>query len=592
MKKHWMATLIFCVLCFLPFTYCNADSNMPTFEKQILVNENGITITAKEITEGIGDGYFLKVEIRNDNSVPVSIHSTKTSVNDIMISTALNADVDANSVVNRDMDLQCYHFHDANIAQVGQIETAFQIEGEGINFETEIVEITTSAYGTFTQAFDDTGNTILDKAGVRIVELEGETNDYCSGYNFFVENNSGKEIQIIIKDNIVNGIQFSTVFTGDAIEDGKKSYDSLIFFYDELEEKGLSRISTISSHYVIQDCSNDEIIAEIDYSYSSKSGDESILTALPIKEGVVYSDQYVQISVSNLNINNMGKSSLDMEFTNTWDEPIMLMGCQEVRVNGKVLSGDLGDEYTYISLEELEPWESFKTALQISRDEFFDNEISEVTSIDMDLRFLIGIDVYDITLYVPFKENTSTTNKLSSNLSSDIDDYLVETYPFHTADKTFFIYELTNKNNVDVRLDGTVHLLDNNENEIDSISDVIYSISPGEYQIMIFDVSGSDSVSLSIHVSEFTGKKPEYYYTVDDSVQNKLTVRLTNKENEVLKNTMVTVIFMSNGEISAFLKGLNSKLPVDLGANETITGTINNTGSYDSYHIYVNGEYD
>ena len=433
----------------------------------------------------------------------------------------------------------------------------------------------------------------MDENGIRIVKKEFTLNDYIGGVDFYIENNSGRAIKIIATDNTVNGNKSESTLTLNAIENGKVATESVSFTNTELSNMGINRIDCISSHFTFVDADTEEVILEKDFLFSEDTRKIGVLTSPPMIEGIVYSDQIVQISVSNLDINNMGESTIDLSIMNISNEAIQFCG-GSLLVNGKSVSGTIGKSFTPDYLVEINSGESYDTVLRMHRDGFADQGITEIETIEADATIFRGSTAlpYDLTFEIPFEANSSVTSQLSADITKDANDYVVNTYFIQGTDKLSVLYELTNPNSVDVSLSGTISFKDKDGNVIGTQSDSLDYIGSNKYNFMIFETTDTvDSVSLSVSPTEFKGEKALFNCTEDNSGENELKLSIKNLGDKAAKNTLLTVIFGRNGKVSGYSRGLNGKRSIELAANEVVEKTISDM-PYDNYMVYLTGIYD
>lgn len=113
----------------------DAAANMATVDEPgakvstdgtVLYNKNGITITAKGLTdEFLGTG--LKLLIENNTGKSITVQARDTSVNGYMISPLLSEDVAPGKRANTTMTFMSSNLADNGITKITEIETSFHI---------------------------------------------------------------------------------------------------------------------------------------------------------------------------------------------------------------------------------------------------------------------------------------------------------------------------------------------------------------------------------------------------------------------------------------------------------------------------------
>ena len=102
-------------------------SSVPTIEEQVLIDTNGIKITAKEyLTDKIwGDGIKLLIENSSDKDYTVGCDAL--IVNDYMITDLFSSKVAAGKNANETMYLSSSGLKAAGIESVGKVEMYFRV---------------------------------------------------------------------------------------------------------------------------------------------------------------------------------------------------------------------------------------------------------------------------------------------------------------------------------------------------------------------------------------------------------------------------------------------------------------------------------
>lgn len=126
-------------------------------------------------------------------------------------------------------------------------------------------------------------------------------------------------------------------------------------------------------------------------------------------------------------------------------------------------------------------------------------------------------------------------------------------------------------------------------NVIDTKEDSLDYISPNCYNFMIFTTKeNAETVTLSLTPEIFAGKTASLAYDVDDSTENTLKIKVTNNGDNISSNTELTVIFVKNGKINGYSRGLSGKRTIDINPHSNLESTISDM-PYDDYYIYLTG---
>ncbi len=236
-----------------------------TIEREELVNEKGITITAVEyVTDSIwGDGVKLLLENSGEQNVIVSCRAL--IVNNYMIPDFFSETVAAGKKSNATVYLSTSELKAAGIDTVGQIEIYFHIYDENTwdeVLDTDAVTIRTSAYEDMDTVPDDAGMELLNEGGIRIV---GKTVDEDSFWGtsvlLFIENQSGRNVSVHVDDMSINGFMVDGLFYAD-LYDGKMIIDNITVLSSDLEANDIESIDEVELSFRVSDLDTYETILE------------------------------------------------------------------------------------------------------------------------------------------------------------------------------------------------------------------------------------------------------------------------------------------------------------------------------------------
>ena len=238
-----------------------------SIEEQVLLDHDGITITAKEyVTDKIwGDGIKLLLENNSDKSVTIGCDAL--IVNNYMITDLFVSTVAAGKKDNEVMYLSSDELEAAGIDCVGQVEIYFHIYEEDSlldMYHSDCVTIKTSEYDNMDTTPNDAGKELYNENGVRIV---GKTVDEGSFWGtailLYCENTSGRKIGINVAELSVNGFMVDPLFSTE-IYDGKRVLDHITILSSDLEENGIETIEEVELKFHIYDADTYDTIADSD----------------------------------------------------------------------------------------------------------------------------------------------------------------------------------------------------------------------------------------------------------------------------------------------------------------------------------------
>ena len=245
----------------------NESEKSVSIKEQILFEQDGIVVTAKEyVTDSIwGDGIKLLIENNSDKDVTVGCNAL--IVNNYMISDLFVSGVAAGKKANEVMYLSSEELEAAGIESVGQIEVYFHVydtDTYDTLFNTESVMIQTSEYAHMDTTPNDVGTELYNADGIRIVGKTVDENSFWgTAILLYCENNSGRSVSISVEEMSVNGFMMNPLFTT-TIYDGKMSVEDITVFSSDLEENGIEKIEDVELKFHIYDADSYDTIAESD----------------------------------------------------------------------------------------------------------------------------------------------------------------------------------------------------------------------------------------------------------------------------------------------------------------------------------------
>lgn len=238
-----------------------------TIEEQVLFEQDGIVVIAKEyVTDRIwGDGIKLLIENNSDKNVTVGCNAL--IVNNYMISDLFVSGVAAGKKANEVMYLSNTELEAAGIENVGQIEAYFHVYDTDTYetlFDTDCVTIQTSGFAGMDMVADDSGEELYNENGIRIIGKTVDENSFWgTAILLYCENNSGKNISISVNEMSINGFMMDPLFST-MIYDGKKAYEDITIFSEDLTANGIETIDEVELRFHIYDAESYEPIADSD----------------------------------------------------------------------------------------------------------------------------------------------------------------------------------------------------------------------------------------------------------------------------------------------------------------------------------------
>lgn len=238
-----------------------------SIDEQVLLDQEGIVITASEyVSDAIwGDG--IKLLIENNTTSDVTVGCNALIVNEYNISDLFISDIAAGKKANETMYLSSTELDAAGIEVVGQVEIYFHIYDSSSYdtiFDSDCVTIQTSEYANMDTTPNDSGTELYNDNGIRIVGKTVDENSFWgTAILLYCENNSGKNVDILVEDMSINGFMMSPYFYT-TVYDGRKSIDDITIFSSDLEDNGIESIDEVELQFHISDTDSYETIADSD----------------------------------------------------------------------------------------------------------------------------------------------------------------------------------------------------------------------------------------------------------------------------------------------------------------------------------------
>ena len=238
-----------------------------SIEEQVLVDQDGIKITALEYVKDSIWGDGIKVLIENETDKDVMVGCNALIVNDYMINDLFASEVAAGKKSNETIYLSSSELKAAGIDTVGRIEIYFHVydtDSYDKIFDTDCVTIETSAIDSIDTTANDEGTELYNDGGIRIIGKTVDENSFWgTAILLYIENQSGNNVGISVDDLSINGFMFTPYFST-TVYDGKKCIDDITIMSSELEENGIESIDEVELKFRVYNSDSYETIAESD----------------------------------------------------------------------------------------------------------------------------------------------------------------------------------------------------------------------------------------------------------------------------------------------------------------------------------------
>lgn len=246
MKKSIFSMLLGCL--FLVIT--SFPTKATTIEDQVIYDENNIRITATGLNMNGDYGPEIKLLIENNTDENIIVQVKDSSINGCMIRLYMSANVSAGKKINDVLGVYQNYLDTSGIEEFSSIEVSFHVANDSYEtlFDTPVKEIRTDLT-EHVQTYDDSGDTVYDEAGIKIVS-KGISNSDTGNISLilYIENNTDDYIGVQANNTSVNGFMVdpmmsSTIFPHEII------FGSMEFWADDIKENNITDIEEIETSF-------------------------------------------------------------------------------------------------------------------------------------------------------------------------------------------------------------------------------------------------------------------------------------------------------------------------------------------------------
>lgn len=214
--------------------------------EQVLVDQDGIKITATGLDLKGVMGPEMKVLIENQGEKDITVQVRDMSVNGYMVDTSMSAEVVAGKKVNDNITFFKSDIEECGISAFADMEFRFHIfstEDWSSVLDTDLIQVQTSLAGTHTQTYDDSGESVLDQDGIKIVYKGMEDSLMGPSMMFYIENNTDTKITVQQRSMSIDGFMIDGIFSPEVMP-GKRAIQGITIFNSDLEDNGIETLTS------------------------------------------------------------------------------------------------------------------------------------------------------------------------------------------------------------------------------------------------------------------------------------------------------------------------------------------------------------
>ncbi len=248
----------------------SSQNSGETIEETILYDAKDVKITAVNLS--MDDSWYaatMEILIENNTDKDLYISTTAVYVNGYQINAWLFADVSAGKKSNETISFYEEDFERCGITTIADIELALEAYDSNTYddyFETDLIEIETSAAKDFEYEYDYDGTVLYDDDDIQILIYDFVPADPANYKDaeiwVYFYNGSDEKMYLSTDDTSVNGYMFS-IYNSCYLDPGKHAVIPLTIYSYELEENNIDEISEIELSLELRNYESYETIADI-----------------------------------------------------------------------------------------------------------------------------------------------------------------------------------------------------------------------------------------------------------------------------------------------------------------------------------------
>lgn len=215
----------------------------------VILDEQGIRVTARELNVKGTFGPEIKLLIENDSGANLTFQCRGASVNGYMVETMMSIDVANGKKANDTLTFTNSDLKQCGIETIANLCFSLHIfySDSWENFmDTPEIELRTNQYEGYDFRFDDAGTLAYDENGVKIV-VKGVSEDSSwigPSVMVYIQNDTGRMITVQARNLSVNGFMVDSIFSPD-VAAGKAAIDGITLMSADLEENGIQSIDEV-----------------------------------------------------------------------------------------------------------------------------------------------------------------------------------------------------------------------------------------------------------------------------------------------------------------------------------------------------------
>ena len=230
-----------------------------SIEEQIIMDQDGIKVTAKSLDKSGMFGPAVKVLIENESGKDVTVQARNASVNGYMTETMFSAEVQNGKKANEELIFMNSGLKKAGIDTIADMEFNLHVFDPSTYqniFDSDVITLKTPAAETYEYTFDDSGEVAYEGNGIKVV-IKGLDEEGVMGPGIvtYIENSGDKGITVQTRDVSINGFMVDPIFSADVLP-GKHAISTITFMTSELEKNDIKEIQDVELSFHLFESAN------------------------------------------------------------------------------------------------------------------------------------------------------------------------------------------------------------------------------------------------------------------------------------------------------------------------------------------------
>ena len=238
-----------------------------TIEPQILYAADGVTVTAESIRYDAITGAAILLRAQNTTARDLLVQMDSAVVNGYMVQFEFSLAVDAGEEAEGEVVIPYPSLALAGQDVIAEAELSLQLVDrrsyEALTVSVPAV-ITTTAAGDYEPSYDDGGQLVWDRDGIRIVLKGIDAGRRISDsivLKVYLYNGYERAVSVQTASVTVNGYEMTCAMTTTVLP-GRHAVDMVTFFDLDLEEHDIQTIDSVEISFKIFDEETWDVIAE------------------------------------------------------------------------------------------------------------------------------------------------------------------------------------------------------------------------------------------------------------------------------------------------------------------------------------------